>query len=187
MKEGIEMWFEPLTAWVVSLFTTGIPLSKEKFEETFEAAIPAENWENKDLYHKDLMSGMSSKEQMRNVKNGRYKYVVQYEAPHKDLKTNKIIIENTDLYREDIKNFSAYDAYKWAEQGKYNLNPQELEIEHLKIEKNLLQLYSYSTFEKEKYEVQIKEIDDTLATSNFDYRNTESVKYWRKAHNVNQK
>ncbi len=66
------MFFDPLTAWVVSLFTTGIPLAKEKIEQVFEPTIPAENWANKDLYHKDLMSGMSVEERMKNVKNGRY-------------------------------------------------------------------------------------------------------------------
>ena len=42
----------------------------ELFKESNQKTIPAENWANKELYHKDLMSGMPTKQIMKNVENG---------------------------------------------------------------------------------------------------------------------
>lgn len=110
---------------------------KEKCEPT----IPAENWANKDLYHKDMMSGMSQKELMRNVKNGKYRQTIIYPEPHRDPATGKIIIENETLYHEDVKNYGAYQAQQWVQQGKYNLTPEELEKEKERIKKYYEYLY----------------------------------------------
>lgn len=35
--------------------------------------IPAENWANKELYHKDIMDGVPIEQRLKNVKNGKYK------------------------------------------------------------------------------------------------------------------
>ena len=109
---------------------------KEKFEPT----IPAENWANKELYHKDMMSGMSQKELMRNVRNGKYRQSITYPEPHRDEK-GKIIIENSQLYYDDVKQYGAYQAQQWVKQGKYNLTPEELEKERERIKKKLEYLY----------------------------------------------
>ena len=98
--------------------------------------IPAENWANKELYHKDLMSGMDGKQLMKNVERGKYKLPVQnHPEPHRDPKSGKIIIENCDLYREDVRNYGAWQAQQWVKQGKYNLTPEELEKERERIKK----------------------------------------------------
>lgn len=135
------MWFDPLTAWVVSLFTTGGAFAKEKIGQAFEPTIPTENWANKDLIHKDRMSGMSEKQIMQNVQNGKYIIREKYPEPHRDPKSGKIIIENCDLYNADVKNFGAYQAYKWVQQGKYNLSPEELKKQEEAHKKRMEELY----------------------------------------------
>ena len=134
------MWFEPLTAWIVSLFTTGGSLTKEKIGQAFEPTIPAKNWANKDLIYKDRMSGMSEKQIMQNVQNGKYIIGESYPEPHR-AQDGRIIIENCDLYQEDIKNFGAYQAYQWAQQGKYNLSPEELKKQKEAHKKKMEELY----------------------------------------------
>ena len=48
-----------------------------------------------------------------------------YPEPHRDA-NGKIIIENSLLYKEDIKKYGAYQTMQWVKQGKYNLTPEEL-------------------------------------------------------------
>lgn len=110
-------------------------------KDAFEPTIPAENWANKDLYHQDLMNGISVEQRMKNVKNGKYKITEVYPEPHKDV-NGKIIIENYKLYNEDVKNYGAYQAYKWMHQGKYNLNPEKLKKQHEEFKKKMEYLYS---------------------------------------------
>lgn len=124
---------------LVSILGTGYQLIKEACEPT----IPAENWANKELYHKDLMSGMSVEERMKNVKNGKYKLVENYPEPHKD-KNGKIIIENNLLYKSDLKEYGAVQTMKWVKQGKYNLTPEELEKEHQRLDEEYKKLYELS-------------------------------------------
>ena len=107
----------------------------EGVKEASQPTTPAENWANKELYHKDMMSGMSQKELMQNVRNGKYRQTVTYPEPHRDPATGKIIIENETLYQEDVKNYGASQAWKWVEQGKYNLTPEEMKKEEERIEK----------------------------------------------------
>ena len=114
---------------LVSILGTGYQLIKEACEPT----IPAENWANKELYHKDLMSGMSAEERMRNVRNGKYKLVENYPEPHRD-KNGKIIIENSLLYNSDLKEYGAVQTMKWVKQGKYNLTPEELVREQQRLD-----------------------------------------------------
>ena len=101
-------------------------------KEKCEPSIPAENWANKELMHQDLMNGVSAEQRLRYAKQGRYyipKSVAEaYPNPHRD-KNGKIIIENSTLYHDDVKNHGAYNAQQWVKQGKYNLTPEELEKE----------------------------------------------------------
>lgn len=105
----------------------------QAIKEAFEPTIPSENWGNKELYYKDLASGVSVEQRMRNVKNGKYRLTEKYPEPHRDPVTGKIIIENSLLYRDDLLKYGAYQTMKWVEQGKYNLTPEELEKEHRRI------------------------------------------------------
>lgn len=123
---------------LVSILSTGYQLIKEACEPT----IPAENWANKELYHQDLMNGVSAEQRMKNVKNGRYKLVENYPEPHRDPKSGKIIIENSKLYKEDLMKYGAVQAQKWVKQGKYNLSPEELEKERERIKKEMEKLYN---------------------------------------------
>ena len=88
--------------------------------EESQPVIPAENLANKELMHKDQMSGISSIEFSRNLSNGKYKLAKTYPEPHRD-KHGKIIIENYKLYREDIDKYGITKAHEWKMQGKYNL------------------------------------------------------------------
>ena len=122
--------------FIASLVSSCYQVVKEKLEPT----IPAENWANKELYHQDLMNGVSIEQRMKNLKNGKYKLTETYPEPHRD-KNGKIIIENSQLYYDDVKNYGAYQAQKWVKQGKYNLSPEELEKEHKRIQEELKRLY----------------------------------------------
>ena len=122
---------------IFSILASGIKAIKE----AAAPSIPAENWENQELYHKDLMSGMSGKELMKNVENGKYKLTEKYPEPHRD-KDGKIIIENCLLYDEDLKKYGAVQVGKWIKQGRYNLTPEELKKENERINKELERLYS---------------------------------------------
>lgn len=122
---------------IVSLIGTCAQAIKEACEPT----IPAENWKNKELINEDRMSGISEKEFSKNLANGKYKLVENYPEPHRD-KDGKIIIENCKLYNEDVKNYGSYQAQKWVQQGKYNLNAEELEKERERIKKEYERLYS---------------------------------------------
>lgn len=124
--------------FIASLITTCIQGIKEKLEPT----IPAENWSNYDLYHQDMMDGVSIEQRMKNIENGKYKLTETYPEPHRDAKTGKIIIENSKLYNEDVKNYGAYQAQQWVKQGKYNLTPEELKKEEERIKKHFEYLYS---------------------------------------------
>lgn len=55
--------------FIISIIGTIIGLIKEKCEPE----IPAENWANKELYHKDIMDGVPIEQRMKNLKNGKYK------------------------------------------------------------------------------------------------------------------
>lgn len=54
--------------------------------------------------------------------------------PHRNPKTGKIIIENCELWRKDLYEHGAYQTSQWVKQGKYNLNPEELEKERARLE-----------------------------------------------------
>lgn len=123
--------------FVVSLIST----LTQAFKEARQPMIPAENWANKELYHKDMMNGISVEQRMKNVENGKYKLTKKYPEPHR-AKDGKIIIENSLLYKEDLHKYGAYQTMQWVKQGKYNLSPEELEKENKRIEEQFKKLYS---------------------------------------------
>lgn len=122
--------------FIASLFGT----CAQAIKEAKRPQIPAENWANKELYYQDLMSDISNEQLMKNVKNGKYKVKKVHPEPHRD-KNGKIVIENVLLYNEDLKKHGAYQTYKWVEQGKYNLEPEELKKEHERLDKYFKELY----------------------------------------------
>ncbi len=124
--------------FIVSLIGTCV----QAIKEARQPVIPAENWANKELYHKDIMDGVPVKQRMKNLENGKYKLVETYPEPHRDPVSGKIIIENCKLYHEDVKNYGACQAQKWVKQGKYNLTPEELKKEEERIKKRFEYLYS---------------------------------------------
>ena len=124
--------------FILSLFGTVARIIKE----ANAPIIPAENWANEELIHKDRMSGISEKQFSKNLANGKYKLKTVYPEPHRDPKTGKIIIENSLLYQEDVKKYGAVQAQMWVRQGKYNLTPEELKKEEERIQKKMEYLYS---------------------------------------------
>jgi cytoplasmic iron level regulating protein YaaA (DUF328/UPF0246 family) len=113
----------------------------QAIKEKLEPTISAENWANRDLYHEDIMNGVSIEQRMKNLKNGKYKMTETYPEPHRDSVSGKIIVENCTLYREDLKKYGAYQTEKWVKQGKYNLTKEELEKERERYNKKMEQLY----------------------------------------------
>ena len=115
--------------FIVSIIMAVIQLIKE----AFEPEIPAENWANKELYHKDIMSGMSDEQLIKNVENGRYRMTKTHPEPHRDPVSGKILIENGLLYQEDLLVYGACKTMEWVKQGKYNLTPEELKKENERL------------------------------------------------------
>lgn len=105
----------------VLFFVSIIGAIVEVIENACTKEIPAENWANKELYHKDIMDGVSAKQRMKNLENGKYKLTEAYPEPHRDPVSGKIMIENCKLYYEDIDKYGAWQAQQWVKQGRYNL------------------------------------------------------------------
>lgn len=114
----------------------------QAFKESCEPEVPAENWANKELYHKDLMNGVPIEQRMKNVENGKYRMNVVHQEPHRDPVDGRIVIENCKLYYEDVRNYGAHQAQKWAKQGKYNLPKKELKRKENRIKAEYKRLYS---------------------------------------------
>lgn len=110
-------------------------------KETYEPTVPAENWANMKLYNQDIANGVPIEQRMKNLENGKYKITEKYPEPHRD-SNGEIIIENSQLYYDDCKNYGAYQAKQWVKQGKYNLSQEELEKEKDRIKKKYEYLYS---------------------------------------------
>ena len=102
-------------------------------KEENESQIPSENWANTDLYLKDAANGVPVEQRMKGLKDGKYKMENNHPEPHRDPVSGKIVIENTRLYYEDAMKYGAYTAQQWVKQGKYNLTPEELRKENLRI------------------------------------------------------
>lgn len=123
--------------FIASLLGAGYQL----FKEAFEKPVPAENWGNKELIYQDRMNGVSEKQILKNVENGKYVMKKQHPEPHRDPVDGKIVIENCKLYDEDLFKYGAVQTMKWVREGKYNLTPEELEKERERIRKKLDRLY----------------------------------------------
>ena len=124
--------------FIISIVGTVVQAVKDASAST----IPVENWANKELYHKDVMNGVSIEQRMKNLENGKYKMTNRYPEPHRDPISGKIIIENNLLYQEDLKTYGAYQTMQWVKQGKYNLTPEELKNEHERLKDKYKYLYS---------------------------------------------
>lgn len=124
--------------FVASIVGSAVQAVKEACTPT----IPAENWGNKKLYCADIADGVSIEQRMKNLENGKYKMVDSHPEPHRDPISGKIVIENCKLYYEDVKNYGAYKAQQWVNQGKYNLSPTELKNEEESIKKRYEYLFS---------------------------------------------
>ena len=55
----------------------------------------------------------------------------KYPEPHR--KNGKVIIENCKLFDEDMAKYGVIQTYKWVEQGKYNLEGEDLEKEKKRL------------------------------------------------------
>ena len=108
-------------------------------KDALTPTIPAENWANKDLINQDRMNGMSEKQILENVKNGRYIVTEKYPEPHRN-ERGQIMIENCQLWHEDLKTYGSVQTMKWAEQGRYNLEGEALKKEQERIEKHCKEL-----------------------------------------------
>lgn len=160
-------------------------------KDALTPTLTAEHWANKELQHKDRMNGISEKEIVKNAHRGRYyipKEISQaYPVPHREPDGNhKIIIENDELYRSDVSQYGAYQTHQWLKQGKYNLNSEELGIVHLQFELKHQRLYSHISSDS-KYTQRAKELEEILATKDWDCSNTEAAKQWQKAHDAENK
>ena len=119
--------------FIASLVTVCI----EKIKRVFEPTILAEQRANKELLDKDIIKGVPYEQIKKNIQNGKYRLPepqaqTKYPEPHRDSVTGKIIIENCTLYYQDLMNYNGYQVMEWAKQGKYNLTPEELEVERKK-------------------------------------------------------
>lgn len=124
--------------FIVSIIGTTVGLIKEKFEKE----IPLENWANEELWNEDITNGVPVEERMKNLRNGKYKQTKVYPEPHRD-SNGDIIIENSQLYYSDLRNYKPLEVQKWVKQGKYNLTPEELEKENQRLEEKWKRIYSY--------------------------------------------
>lgn len=114
----------------------------QAIKEACEPVIPAKNWANKELYYKDIADGVPIEQRIKNLENGKYKMNNVHPEPHRNPADGKIVIENCKLYYEDVQNYGAYQAQQWVEQGKYNLEPEELKKEMERIKAKYKYLYS---------------------------------------------
>ena len=116
--------------FIASLIGTAVQGIKEAFTPT----IPAENWGNKELQYQDRMNGMSEKEIIKNAERGRYIVTEKYPEPHRN-ERGQIMIENCQLWNEDLSKYGSVQTMKWAKLGKYNLEGEALKKEQERIKK----------------------------------------------------
>ena len=108
-------------------------------KDAFTPTIPAENWANKELQYQDRMNGMSEKEIIKNAERGRYIVTEKYPEPHRN-EHGQIMIENCQLWNEDLRKYGSVQTMKWVKQGKYNLEGEALKKEQERIEKHFEKL-----------------------------------------------
>jgi len=61
----------------------------------------------------------------------------------------------------------------------------ELEIEHRRVEKKFLHMYDLLGILDSERTQKFKDLQNDETIKNFDYKNTEAVKYWRKVRSQN--
>lgn len=61
---------------------------------------------------------------------------------HRD-ENGEVVIENSQLYYDDMIHYPPLQIEKWIKQGRYNLTPEELEEENKRIEEKWKRIYSY--------------------------------------------
>lgn len=116
--------------------TTIIGSTVQAIKERIEPVMTMEDYANKELYDKDIINGVPMEQITKNLRNGKYRISEKRVEPHRDT-DGKIIIENCKLYDEDLFNYGAVQTMKWVEQGKYNLDGEELRKEEERIKKHL--------------------------------------------------
>lgn len=124
--------------FIISLVGAAYQIGKEICSKP----VPAENWANKELYHRDIMNGVPIEQRMKNLESGKYKMNNAYPEPHRDHRNGKIIIENSQLYHKDVMEHGAYKAQQWAKQGRYNLSAVEMKKEKERIKNKYNYLYN---------------------------------------------
>ena len=112
-------------------------------KESFVPTITAEQWGNKELIHQDIMNGVSAEQRIKNAQNGKYIVREKYSEPHRN-ERGQIMIENSQLYNQDLFKYGAVQTMKWVKQGKYNLAPKELERENERLKEEFKRLYGLS-------------------------------------------
>lgn len=122
--------------FIMSLIGTAIGFVKEGFQHS----NIAREWDRK-VWREDIIRGASVEEQQYNIENGLYIKETHIE-PHRDCDGN-IVIENAQLYYNDLMYYNPSQVYEWVEQGKYNLNEEELEKERKRIEEKYKRILSY--------------------------------------------
>lgn len=182
--------FRPKSVGVFSIFWNLF----EGIKESLEPEIPAEYWANKELYNQDVAKGLSNQQLTRNLRNKKYyipKEVMEaYPTPHREelsTGTSRIIIENYELYREDCRKYGVPKAHNWMRQGKYNLNDAELEITKLKFEKKMITIHLLTGSATKEDQERITEIEEKLSRVFWDCNQTEALKQWQIAHDLESK
>lgn len=102
-------------------FTSIVGTTVQAIKDACTPTVPAENWANRELYYKDVMNGVSTKQRMKNLENGKYRMVESHQEPRRDAVSGKVLIENTKLYYDDLRTYGMSQTMKWANNGKYNL------------------------------------------------------------------
>ncbi len=88
---------------------------------------------NYEAYRQDILAGVPHELRMKKAEAGLYEKEDCTE-PHRDPKDGKVVIENSKLYYDDLLNYGSIQTMKWVQQGKYNLTPEEREIELKRLE-----------------------------------------------------
>lgn len=104
---------------------------KELLQEKCTPVIPAENWQNRELIHKDILNPECSNNQlMKNLASGKYRKPEQAAEPHRDAKGN-VIIDNTVLFWEDVNShqYSVEQLERFKQLGRYNLTAEESQMQ----------------------------------------------------------
>ena len=92
--------------------------TKQIIKEKTEKEIPAENWNNKDLMHKDKMNpNLTWKDIQRNLKNG--KYYAPEVIPERYEQPVKPIVDRA-RYEYDVREFGKEIADSNAKHGLYS-------------------------------------------------------------------